>query len=865
MEKSVSEVLSNNGDNYIFPFLWMRGEEEEILRNEISKIDECGIKSICIEARPHPDFAGEKWWHDVDIVIDEAKKRNMKIWILDDAHFPTGMANGLLEEKYPERAKQYLLSRNFDVVGPISHFNINIDEVMKPQITWMDLGKEKISPLMDERKIISVIAVPLIRENVVGDEAIDLTPHINNGILTASLPKGVWRIVVSFTTFDEGGKRNYINPIDEDSVKVLIEAVYEKHFERYEDEFGKTILGFFFDEPGFDNFLGFEMNESIGRKMMALPWNKDVPALLEKRLGASWKEKLLYLWFPSINDNVSTEVRYIFMDIITSLYEKNFSNQLGEWCSAHGVKSIGHVIEDNNQHSRLGVGSGHYYRAMAGQHMAGIDNIGGGIIPGNPLGTRNGIDSKDGAFSHYVLAKLGDSHAQLDEKKNGRLMCETFGAYGWGLGVRDMKWIADYLLTQGVNHFVPHAFSMAEYPDADCPPHFYARGNNPQFPFFAELMKYVNRMCHLFSDGSPLQEVGILYHGELEWMNDCMFMQEPAEELFNNQIDYTIIPIDFLEKSQVKALIIPETSYIDEKLARFIEQNTEKSIIFLNRTPEYVIDSDKDQAYWSDIIASCHVLSINQLSAFLKEKKIVGLQTSIDFQELAYRYYKKENDICLLMNTSLSKTFEGEIIFPTSKNAVMYDGLKNRLVPIEQRTENGSTICTVTLKPYESTTIVFSDDKKGDFVHRKLVSRKDISSSWKLSFAKSKEYPSFHDEIMLEELKPVSEIYPYFSGITKYEKDFELDKLSGQILLGIEEVFENAKVWVNNELVDLRLCPPYQFDLTDGCKVGMNALIIEVANTPARENQMIDNIFGPERIILEPSGMFGEVWIDKYE
>ena len=56
----------------IFPFLWMRGEEEAVLRREIEKIAECGIRAICVEARPHDDFCGPGWWHDMDIVLDEA-------------------------------------------------------------------------------------------------------------------------------------------------------------------------------------------------------------------------------------------------------------------------------------------------------------------------------------------------------------------------------------------------------------------------------------------------------------------------------------------------------------------------------------------------------------------------------------------------------------------------------------------------------------------------------------------------------------------------------------------------------------------------------------------------------------------------
>ena len=78
---------------------------------EIEKIYEAGIKSVCLEARPHPEYAGEKWWHDFDIVIDEAKKRDMTIWILDDAHFPTGMANDGMK-KQPEKCRRFLLFIN---------------------------------------------------------------------------------------------------------------------------------------------------------------------------------------------------------------------------------------------------------------------------------------------------------------------------------------------------------------------------------------------------------------------------------------------------------------------------------------------------------------------------------------------------------------------------------------------------------------------------------------------------------------------------------------------------------------------------------------------------------------------------------
>ena len=52
------------------------------------------MKGVCIEARPHPDFVGDQWWSDLDLILAKAKENEMKVWILDDSHFPTGYANG---------------------------------------------------------------------------------------------------------------------------------------------------------------------------------------------------------------------------------------------------------------------------------------------------------------------------------------------------------------------------------------------------------------------------------------------------------------------------------------------------------------------------------------------------------------------------------------------------------------------------------------------------------------------------------------------------------------------------------------------------------------------------------------------------
>lgn len=83
----------------------MKGEDQQTIAEYLEKIAGADIHEVCLESRPHPDFCGEGWWHDLRFVIDTCKQLGLKIWILDDAHFPTGYANGAVKEAAPELRK----------------------------------------------------------------------------------------------------------------------------------------------------------------------------------------------------------------------------------------------------------------------------------------------------------------------------------------------------------------------------------------------------------------------------------------------------------------------------------------------------------------------------------------------------------------------------------------------------------------------------------------------------------------------------------------------------------------------------------------------------------------------------------------
>ena len=88
MMRRLRENLSHQNANYILPFLWMKGEDQPTIRREMAKIAQCGIREVCLESRPHPDFAGPRWWSDLEVVLEEARRLGMRVWILDDRKFP---------------------------------------------------------------------------------------------------------------------------------------------------------------------------------------------------------------------------------------------------------------------------------------------------------------------------------------------------------------------------------------------------------------------------------------------------------------------------------------------------------------------------------------------------------------------------------------------------------------------------------------------------------------------------------------------------------------------------------------------------------------------------------------------------------
>ena len=222
-------------------------------------------------------------------IIGECKRLGLKIWLLDDAHFPTGYANGALagENVDPVLKKTVLKHRTVTVLGPQPSTVINLGNLMDPTERFVGAAT------------FDAAGAPL---------NLEITLEQTDGGTPARLrfdaPSGIATVELYVTSQKTGFRDEYINMVDADSCRVLIDAVYEPTFEHLSDEFGCTILGFFTDEPGFMNEKGTALDDAstssfIGRGDMALPWSDELASRLRNALGEDWLTKLHGLWIVS--------------------------------------------------------------------------------------------------------------------------------------------------------------------------------------------------------------------------------------------------------------------------------------------------------------------------------------------------------------------------------------------------------------------------------------------------------------------------------------------------------------------------------------------------------------------------------------
>ncbi|MCR5005644.1 MAG: hypothetical protein K6A77_07040 [Clostridiales bacterium] len=842
MAMTIRALLQGQAENHLMPFFWQHGEEESVLRTYMEKIHESGCGAVCVESRPHPDFCGPQWWHDMDIILDEARTRGMQVWILDDSHFPTGFANGRVKSAALELHRQSITGAPLRFDGPAAEVSFEPLSLIPPSYEpqgvfekFMGSQDGQEVTIFDDDQVLALTAFCPATGEIVS------IPFAGEETVTWQKPEGSWIIWIVGLSRNAGVHRDYMNMMDPESCRLLLEAVYEPHWDHYKDDFGTTIAGFFSDEPElgnghlfwFDNLLGTDQD---------LPFSRVLPADLEALLGPDWASQMFLLWENDADSLLTAKVRTAFMDAVTLRVREAFSRQVGDWCRDHGVQYIGHLVEDDNVSSRTGPSLGHYFRGLDGQDMAGIDDIGGQVLPQGEEEPSTGMlgRRRDGTFYHFFLGALGASAATIEPRKKGNAMCEIFGAYGWGEGPRMEKYLADHFMVRGINYFVPHAFSPAPFPDPDCPPHFYAHGHNPQFKAFGALMQYMNRVCSLISGGTRIAEAAVLYHGDSEWAGDAMLSQVLTRPLYEAQIAFDLIPCDVFAEPDLyrssldtglrvndrayKVLLVPEVRFLPAAAVFGIAQLLEQGypVYFVDRLPEAV--SETGEALPA-VFEKARIITVDEVSTAAAASGVEQVLVTPACKGLRALHYKGAEEIFYLVN-EMAEPWTGTVTLPQDGSFYAYDAWENRVQPVDVK--DGKV--DLTIEPLKSIILVAGQADIPSVPV--LTGRKTELTDWTRSVCESIRYPAFRDETVVSLPDDYAKEQPTFSGFLRYDTTVELD--GGPAVLVIDYADEDVEVLVNDVSLGIQVAPPMCYDISAAVCPGENRIRVEVATSLER-------------------------------
>ena len=125
---SVSEAASNfktppREYGAIQPFLsWNGGDAKDRMARIVQDLDRLAANGVFIvnvsPGRGVPWYLTPEHMDQMKFVVQEAKKRGMKIWIQDESDYPSGFAGGKISEEYPQLAMQGIVADTRIGVAP---------------------------------------------------------------------------------------------------------------------------------------------------------------------------------------------------------------------------------------------------------------------------------------------------------------------------------------------------------------------------------------------------------------------------------------------------------------------------------------------------------------------------------------------------------------------------------------------------------------------------------------------------------------------------------------------------------------------------------------------------------------------------
>ena len=694
------------------PLFWLHGDENETperLEAYVEKVAEGGNGCFTAESRPHSDWLGPRWYRDLDVCLQKAKALDLKMWIFDERWWPSQSIGGKVPPRY---AAKTLVADAVEVNGP---------KVFRAD----GYG--------GERYIAAVAGRLNANGEIEGASLIDLVPFIRDGKLEWKAPTGRWRVIRFSHKQAPGlgqrrGRELSIDGASRDCTDWFIQTVYQPHYDHFGDDFGKTIPGFFYDEPETKGDWGTELG------------------VIFREWGVDWK-KAYVAYTAKLAGDDHLAARYQYMEAVAEAWGRVMYGGMTAWCEEHHVASIGHFMEHGYLYLRPDYCAGDMMRLQKYSSMGGIDLVCRQMYPGQR------------PHSIYQTPKLGSSISHVYGRKDDLAMCEIFGGYNQVVTYPQMKWLTDQHQVRGINFMIPHSFNPKAPRDRDYPPYFYNDGREPRWPLYRVYADYTSRLSLLLTGGRHVCPVAILFSGNAKRVGKYVTPEDMTSVLQDALYDCDWLPLEAFERDasvdgkriklhqeRYQVLVVPPTEVIPyatlEKVKTFFDQGgVVVGYGFLPSKsgsvgrPSVEIARLRDAIWGSSArmgTKACKTNAAGGRSYFLSEKSGVEAISAALHQDAGVapvievlkgetgnwlhvlHRVKSGRDVFLVCN----QNHEGQardFVFRVraAGEPEAWDAMRNAITSVPyKRVDEGTVDVTVTLEPSESILLVFSPKKR---------------------------------------------------------------------------------------------------------------------------------------------------------
>ncbi len=457
---------------------WNDTLDPEELNRQIQEMAGQGIGGFFIHSREglETEYLGERWMECVGSAVDEARRQGMEAWIYDEDKWPSGSAGGLVSASdAPAFTAKGLTAQLLE-----------------------DCSRDSLERVFSESGLLGVYALQF-RPGPASSELSGFRRILSPEEFENSEETPPVCLVCRMETSGPSEWYNNLAPTDSlnpEGIRKFLALTHEEYESRFGSDFGKTIRGFFTDEP---NFCDFFSHFTPGRPW--LPWSAGLAEVFARDRSCDPAEILPLLFFHGPGEE---KARYDYWLTLTEQFSAAYMKQISLWCEQRGLELTGHVLYENDlgYSVRVSGAAMPHYRHM---HAPGIDLLG---------------DQRQ----EYLTVKQCTSVANQFDRK--MVITETYGCTGWDFSFAGQKRLGDWQFVMGVNRRCQHLalYSFTGCRKRDYPPSF--NYHNGWWEYNRGLEEYFARLSVCVTEGQVHRDILVIHPMSSFWMKSGSAMDE---------------------------------------------------------------------------------------------------------------------------------------------------------------------------------------------------------------------------------------------------------------------------------------------------------------------------------------------------